>query len=108
MASMDYENENGARYDGMSSSFHLPEICARSCRIEELHADTNFVAQTRLPVMSVIVAPLLVQPVAMTAPVVVPVALHLPTVMVMSTAGQYPHLRLRNTFSNIYQWSSQE
>jgi hypothetical protein len=58
--------------------------------------------------MSVIVAPLLAQPVAMTALAVVPVALHLPTVMVMSTAGQYPPLHPWNTFSNIYQWSSQE
>jgi len=44
--------------------------------------------------MSVIAAPLLAQPVAMTALVVVPVALHLPTVTAMSTTGQYPHLRL--------------
>jgi hypothetical protein len=50
-----------------------------------LDADSN--AQTRLPVTSVIAAPLPVQPAAMTALVVVPVALHPPAVMVMPIAG---------------------
>jgi hypothetical protein len=48
-------------------------------------ADLDLVTQTRLPVTSVIVVLLPVQPAAMTALVVVPVALHLPAVMVMPT-----------------------
>ena len=58
--------------------------------------------------MSAIAAHLPVQPAATTALVVVPVALHLPTAMVMPKAGQYLSPSPLTYFSDICQRSSQE